>query len=54
MRQITQPFSAAGPDPRDPSIRTTEIQGDVLIGLQKDLENFVFFKIEDVAAFKRA
>jgi Dyp-type peroxidase family len=29
-----------------------DIQGDVLIGLQKDAENFIFFKIVDVAAFK--
>jgi Dyp-type peroxidase family len=30
-----------------------EIQGDVLIGLQKFFEQFVFFKITDVATFKR-
>jgi len=29
-----------------------DIQGDVLIGLQKDAENFIFFKVVDVAAFK--
>jgi Dyp-type peroxidase family len=29
-----------------------EIQGDVLIGLQKNGENFIFFKIVDVALFK--
>jgi Dyp-type peroxidase family len=29
-----------------------EIQGDVLIGLQKNAENFIFFKIVDVASFK--
>jgi hypothetical protein len=30
------------------------IQGDVLIGLQKKYERFVFFKIAEVAAFKSA
>jgi Dyp-type peroxidase family len=30
-----------------------EIQGDILIGLQKKWERFVFFSISDVAAFKR-
>lgn len=30
-----------------------EIQGDVLIGLQKFFQQFVFFKITDVATFKR-
>jgi Dyp-type peroxidase family len=29
-----------------------EIQGDVLIGLQKNSENFIFFKIVDAASFK--
>jgi Dyp-type peroxidase family len=29
-----------------------EIQGDVLIGLQKNAENFIFFKIVDAASFK--
>jgi Dyp-type peroxidase family len=29
-----------------------DIQGDVVIGLQKDIENFVFFKIVDKFAFK--
>jgi Dyp-type peroxidase family len=31
-----------------------DIQGDVLIGLQKNAEEFVFFKIVDSVAFKRA
>jgi Dyp-type peroxidase family len=30
----------------------SEIQGDILIGLQKDSENFIFFKIADKFAFK--
>jgi len=29
-----------------------EIQGDVLIGMQKNVERFIFFRIEDVATFK--
>ena len=29
-----------------------DIQGDILIGLQKHAENFIFFKVVDVAAFK--
>ena len=36
----------------DPVLEIGEIQGDVLVGLQKKVENFVFFKIEDQAAFK--
>jgi Dyp-type peroxidase family len=31
-----------------------DIQGDVLIGLQKDAEGFVFFKIVDSIAFRRS
>lgn len=30
----------------------SDIQGDILIGLQKDAEVFLFFEIEDVSAFK--
>ena len=29
-----------------------DIQGDIVIGLQKDTENFIFFKIADKFAFK--
>jgi hypothetical protein len=29
-----------------------DIQGDIVIGLQKDAENFIFFKIADKFAFK--
>jgi Dyp-type peroxidase family len=29
-----------------------EIQGDILIGLQKNAENFIFFEMVDVASFK--
>jgi Dyp-type peroxidase family len=37
---------------RLPTLNLAEIQGDVLIGLQKNAENFIFFKIVDVASFK--
>jgi Dyp-type peroxidase family len=38
----------------DPLLRLDDIQGDVLQGLQKNSENFVFFKIQDALAFKNA
>jgi Dyp-type peroxidase family len=37
---------------RPPTLNLKEIQGDVLIGLQKNAENFIFFKIVDAASFK--
>src|SRR6476619_4793835 len=40
--------------PTDPTLHLNDIQGDVLEGLQKNSENFIFFKIADVAAFKLA
>jgi Dyp-type peroxidase family len=42
------------PQNNDPVLDLHEIQGDVLVGLQKNVENFIFFKIVDVAAFKTA
>jgi Dyp-type peroxidase family len=39
-------------DPAGVRIAVNEIQGDVLIGLQKNFEAFVFFQILDVAKFK--
>ena len=36
-----------------PSLELDDIQGDVLIGLQKNDECFVFFKIVNLGAFKR-
>jgi hypothetical protein len=30
----------------------SDIQGDIVIGLQKEAENFIFFKIADRFAFK--
>jgi Dyp-type peroxidase family len=38
----------------DPVLDLDDIQGDVLQGLQKNSENFIFFKIQDVQAFKNA
>jgi len=37
-----------------PALELSEIQGDVLLGLQKLYERFVFFEIADVAGFKKA
>ncbi len=37
---------------RPPTLDLNEIQGDILLGLQKNAENFIFFKIGDVASFK--
>jgi Dyp-type peroxidase family len=42
------------PQDNDPVLDLHEIQGDVLVGLQKNFENFIFFKIIDVPAFKAA
>jgi hypothetical protein len=38
---------------REPGLDLNDIQGDVLEGLQKNTEAFIFFKILDSAAFKR-
>jgi Dyp-type peroxidase family len=38
----------------DPVLDLDDIQGDILQGLQKNSENFIFFKIQDVHAFKSA
>ena len=35
------------------NIDLSNIQGDILIGLQKDAQVFVFFKIDDVPTFKK-
>jgi|SRR5580700_7950125 hypothetical protein len=37
-----------------PSLELKEIQGDVLLGLQKNFERFVFFEIVKVPEFKKA
>jgi Dyp-type peroxidase family len=37
---------------RSPILDLDDIQGDVLIGLQKNSENYIFFKIVDVKSFK--
>jgi len=36
-----------------PSLELGDIQGDVLIGLQKNAECFIFFKIVNIGSFKR-
>jgi Dyp-type peroxidase family len=36
----------------EPQLEVNDIQGDVLVGLQKDFEWFVFFTIDDVEVFK--
>ena len=35
-----------------PSLELGDIQGDVLIGLQKNAEYFIFFKIVNTGSFK--
>jgi Dyp-type peroxidase family len=44
--------AAAPAAPGAPALELDQIQGDVLIGLQKKVERFVFFQIADVAGFK--
>ena len=34
------------------TLELDDIQGDVVIGMQKDVENFIFFKITNKVAFK--
>ncbi len=50
QRLLATPVST----PELPALNLHEIQGDVLIGLQKNYERFIFFKIVEVAAFKSA
>ena len=50
QRLLAAPVST----PESPALDLHEIQGDVLIGLQKNFERFIFFKIAEVAAFKSA
>ena len=42
------------PPPSDPALPLDDIQGDILVGLTKTAEVFVFFEIMDVPAFKAA
>jgi Dyp-type peroxidase family len=35
-----------------PALDLSDIQGDVVLGLQKNYQRFIFFKIDDVGAFK--
>jgi Dyp-type peroxidase family len=46
--------AAPGTAPGAPAIELGEIQGDILIGLQKFFERFVFFQIKDAKALKAA
>jgi len=50
QRLLATPVST----PELPALNLHEIQGDVLIGLQKNYERFIFFEIAEVAAFKSA
>lgn len=45
---------AQAPQIDDPVLRLANIQGDVLVGLQKDAECFVFFSIRDAASFQKS
>lgn len=40
------------PGPNDPRLDLDDIQGDVLVGLQKHAELFLFFRITDAAEFR--
>jgi Dyp-type peroxidase family len=40
------------PPPSDPPLPLDDIQGDILVGLTKTAEVFVFFEIRDVSTFK--
>jgi Dyp-type peroxidase family len=42
------------PPSSDPALPLDDIQGDILVGLTKTAEVFVFFEIADVSAFKTA
>lgn len=44
---------ATAPAPTPGALELDEIQGDVLIGLQKFVERFIFFEISDAAGFKK-
>src|SRR5713101_6018910 len=44
---------APGTRDNDPELELHDIQGDVLVGLQKNVEKFMFFEITDASVFKR-
>ena len=46
--------AAPGQQPGSPALELDEIQGDILLGLQKLFERFVFFEIKNVKGFKAA
>lgn len=45
---------APGTAPGSPALELREIQGDILLGLQKNFERFVFFEIKAIPDFKKA
>ena len=51
---ITSPAPGPGatPSAAPQELDLSEIQGDVVLGLQKNVQTFIFFKIDDVAEFK--
>jgi Dyp-type peroxidase family len=53
MQNEMTPFQLAATPASSSALDLREIQGDILIGLQKKWERFVFFAINDAAAFKR-
>ncbi len=53
MSELTPQALVALPPPNQAELDLDDIQGDVLLGLQKDHELFVFFEITDVARFKQ-
>ena len=53
-RSDTTPFRLVATPASTSDLDLHEIQGDILIGLQKRWERFVFFSISDVPAFKGA
>lgn len=46
--------AAKGASVKQPSLDLDDIQGDVLLGLQKDAQAFLFFRIVNAAMFKRS
>lgn len=46
--------AAKGASVKHPSLDLDDIQGDVLLGLQKDAQAFLFFRIVNAALFKRS
>ncbi|HME00085.1 MAG TPA: Dyp-type peroxidase [Terriglobia bacterium] len=51
---VLQASAGLSTAPGTPALDLDEIQGDVLLGLQKFFERFLFFEIADASAFKAA